>query len=172
MATRPSNVTEAIRPGQIIPDFCLRALTGRWLGSTDFIGHRLILVFTGWNSRQSSRDFLRQLRGAYFRIVREEAVALLIVPEEADTGRLAVPNVTVPFPILRDPAAMTHRAFGAIDWSGQPAPGVFITNRHRRVIYRALRGLGETLPSAAEVIMLLEYDQLACADCGRPLRIA
>jgi hypothetical protein len=67
---------------------------------------------------------------------------------------------------------MTHRAFGAIDWSGQPAPGVFITNRHRRVIYRALRGLGETLPSAAEVVMLLEYDQLACADCGRPLRIA
>ncbi|HVB96504.1 MAG TPA: redoxin domain-containing protein [Chloroflexota bacterium] len=171
MTEQPSNLVQAIRPGHFMPDFRLRSIDGPWVSPDDFVGRRFILVFTGWNNCQGTRQLLREIRGAYPRIVLEETIPLLIAPEEADTGRLAVPPVKVPFPVLRDVNASVHRAFGAVNWGGQPAPSVFITDHHRRVIYRALSGLHERLPSGNEIVSFLVYDELACSDCGQPNRL-
>ncbi|HUX87565.1 MAG TPA: redoxin domain-containing protein [Chloroflexota bacterium] len=171
MVEQQLDLVQAIRPGNIIPDFRLQSTHGPWLSRDDFFDRRLILIFTGWNNCQKTRSFLREIRGIFPRIAFEETVPLLIAPEEADTGRLAVPPVSVPFPVLRDVNANVHRTFGAVNWGGQPALSLFITNRHRQVIYRALSGLHERLPSGGEIVTFLDFDALACSDCGQPSRL-
>lgn len=161
MAEQTSNLLRAIRPGQLIPGFRLRSTDGSWVHSNDFADRRLILIFTGLNQWEETRHFLREVRAAYPRIAQEESVVLLVAPEEADIGRLTVPPVKVPFPVLRDVSSMVHRQFGAVNWSGQPALSVFITNHRRRVIYRCLSGLQQRLPSGREIVDFLEFDELA-----------
>jgi peroxiredoxin len=149
-------------PGEFIPEFSLRTVGGQRIRSAEFLGLRLVLAFTGLGGGRRARILLTELRSAYPALLREEAIVLAIAPVVADTKSFVDPGVAVPFPVLRDPAALVHHQFGAVDWGGKPAVSLFITDCSHRVIYRALTEQGETLPSGADIVHLLWFDQLIC----------
>jgi len=157
-----------VLPGDVIPEFSLRSTTNQRVRSSDLAGRRLVLAFTGAVGDRPTRTMVADLGRAYPSLLLTGALVLAIAPVEADTGSLVEPGVPVPFPLLRDVAASVHRSFGAVDWSGQPAPSLFIVDRSRRVTYRALAGLGERLPRASDVLTLLRFDRLICPGRGAP----
>jgi hypothetical protein len=61
-----------------------------------------------------------------------------------------------PGPVLPE----LQRAYGAVAWSGAPAPAVFLADPAGRVLYRALLGLGETWSSAENLLAILNSDRL------------
>lgn len=158
--TGPRPFVKAL-PGNLIPAFSLRSTSNQRIRSADLFGTRLVMAFTGMVGNRSTRGILTQLRTAYPSLVRAGATVLAFAPVAAETGFLVEPDVVVPFPLLRDVAGLVHRKYGAVDWSGQPATSLFITDRSERLIYRALGGLGEDLPSASDVLALLRFDELS-----------
>jgi hypothetical protein len=108
-----------------------------------------------------SNRLLRCLQRAEPLLQASRAEILAVAPCVVDVGELVLPEAMVSFPILRDVNADVHREYGAFDWSGDPSPSIFIADRWGRIIYRALGGFGETLPSTSDVICLLRIDALA-----------
>ncbi|MGH2461460.1 MAG: peroxiredoxin family protein [Chloroflexota bacterium] len=150
-----------VMPGQIIPAFSLRSTSNRRFRSADLVGTWLVLAFTDGVDDPRTRRMLVNLTAVSSRLAMARATVLAIAPVEADTGFLVEPGIAVPFPVLRDVAADVHRQFGAVDWSGQPAASLFITDRAERVVYRALGGLDERLPNGPEVLTLLDVARLS-----------
>jgi peroxiredoxin len=146
--------------GDFLPRFVLRSIDGGRVCSTDFLGHQLVLAFVG-DSVDAGRRLFRRLRRAYPSVRAMDATVVAVVPEIVDVRVTILPDVPVPFPILCDVNGETHRNLGALNWGGEPSPAMFIADRWGRVIYRALGGLGEPLPSTADVIALLSFDALA-----------
>ncbi len=157
---------DRVLPGKPIPEFSLRSTTNQRIRSADLIGHRLVIVFTGKPGDRRSRVLLSRVRSAIPAIEQEGGLILAVAPVAADTGFIAEPGTSVPFPLLRDVASLAHRQFGAVDWSGEPASALFVTDPCQRVIFRALTGLDEPLPTAADILTFLRMDQLTCPTCG------
>ncbi len=166
MSANPLGPFERVMPGEVTPDFSLRSTANQRIRSSDLLGHRLVLVFTGQPDDRRVRLLLAGLRATHRTIALEGGVVLLIAPVSAETGYLAEPGVPVPFPLLRDVAGIVHRQFGAVDGSDQPAPSLFLTDPCQRVVYRALCGFGERLPTAAQILAFLRFDRLTCPVCG------
>jgi hypothetical protein len=128
--------------------------------TTEYLGHQLVLAFVGGRGPTSSRLF-RRLQWAKPRLTANRAEVLAVAPCVVDVGELVLPDAAVSFPILRDVNGDVHREYGAVDWSGEPSPSLFIADRWGRIVYRALAGLGEPLPSTSDVIGVLRIDALA-----------
>jgi len=152
---------DQVLPGRFLPTFSLRSTANQRIRSGDLFGTRLVLAFTDGVDDTLTRAMLTELKAVYPLLVMAGGTALAIAPVNADTGFLVEPGVAVPYPVLRDIAADVHRQYGAVDWSGQPAASVFISDRSQRVIYRALSGLGERLPTGRDVLSLIEFDRLS-----------
>ncbi len=152
---------DRVLPGQRLPAYSLRSTSNQRVRSADLFGRRLVLAFTDGADDVSSRRMLTRLKEIYPTLVAYGVLVFAIAPVEADTGFLVEPGVEVPFPTLRDVAGSVHRQFGAIDWSGQPATSLFVTDRSERVIYRALTGLGERLPTGRDVLAMIQFDRLS-----------
>lgn len=149
----------------MIPEFSLRSTANQRIRSADLIGYRLIIVFTGQPDDRRARRLLAGLRDMHRAIAQEGGFVLVIAPVAAETGYLSDPGVPVPFPILRDVAGTVHRRFGAVDGSDEPASSIFLTDPCQRVIYRALSGFGQRLPTTAEILTFLRFDRLTCPIC-------
>lgn len=148
-------------PGQFLPTFSMRSTANQRIRSIDLFGTRLVLMFTDGVGDALSCAMLIQLKAIHPRLVMAGGTVLAIAPVDADTGFLVEPGVAVPFPVLRDVAADVHRQYGAVDWSGQPAASLFIANHSQRIVYRALSGLGEKLPTGRDVLSLIDFDRLS-----------
>ena len=95
---------------------------------------------------------------------------MLVAPLTVDLNQIPVLPPHLAFPVLVDPNGGLHQEFGAVDWAGESAAGLFLTDPSGTVIYRALAGLGESLPSTATLIALLQFDQLAPRSLRLPHR--
>jgi peroxiredoxin len=146
--------------GQFLPSFELRSADGLIVRTNDYLGHQLLLAFVGRRGPGSNR-LLRRLQAAQRTLDISRARVVVLTPCVVDVGELVLPDTRVSFPLLRDVNADVHRVYGAVDWSGEPSPSLYIADRWGRVVYRALGGLGETLPSTADIIAVLRYDALA-----------
>ena len=89
------------------------------------------------------------------------AAVVAIAPLEVDVNQFAEPGLRLSYPLLVDPNSVVHRQYGAVNWSGLPAASIFLASPGGRVIFRALGGLGETLPSMSDVVAFLQYDRIA-----------
>lgn len=157
-------------PGQQIPRFQLRTTGGQVVGSNQFAGHRVILAFLGAPSDRSGQHLLRLLQASSSVLHLWGGSVVLVAPLTVDLNQLPTFPPHLALPVLVDPNGGLHQEFGAVDWTGEPAAGLFLSDPSGTVIYRALAGLGESLPSTATLIALLQFDQLAPRSLSLPHR--
>jgi peroxiredoxin len=150
---------QRVLPGQVIPPFTLRSTSGRPVSASDFRGRWLVLGFLGPTQPDPPGPVLPELQAVYPRLLANGARVLAIVPEPVDLASVLPPGHP-PFDLLIDLDAKVHRAYGAVAWSGAPAPAVFLADPAGRVLYRALLGLGETWSSAENLLAILNSDRL------------
>jgi len=155
-----SNPLHRAPPGRFAPAFVLRAADGTVISSRDLLGKRVILIFIGQEGSVYLRALARRLIRIRERLHRADAELIAITPIAAET-RLPVEPELGGVIVLGDVAGWVHRAFGAVDPGGQPAPSLFILDRWGRVLFRSLMGLGEPVPSLAIVMAILSLDLLA-----------
>jgi peroxiredoxin len=150
-----------VLPGQRIPPFQLRTTGGKVVDSRQFAGRRVLLAFLGSPADPLGGQLLRQLQISQPTLQLWGGAVVAVAPLTVDLDRFPALPPGLTFPVLIDPNAGVHRRFGAVDWSGEAAPGLFVTDPSATVIYRALAGLGESLPSTSTLITMLQFDQLA-----------
>jgi len=150
-------------PGQKIPGFNLKTPSGATINSDAFLGRRVVLAFVGGWDDAVGRRVRRRLQTALPVLNLWGASVVAVAPFVVDPSVFMPPGLPVSFPVLQDPNGVVHQAFGAVDWWGGPAPAIFLLDRSSTVIYRALAGLGESLPSTKLLISLLQFDQIAPA---------
>lgn len=167
-AARGASPLERALPGRPIPPFALSTLDGRVVSADQLRGQRTILAFIGGFADPIGRQMLRRVEATRPLLQLWGARIIAIALWEVDLNRFAAPGLVQSFPVLYDPNGVTHRAFGAVNWGGVAAPAIFLIDRHGYVIDRALAGLGEALPSAADLITLLQADQIAPAGIIAP----
>jgi peroxiredoxin len=150
-----------VMPGQRIPWFQLRTTGGQVVDSSLFLGRRVILAFLGLPADPLGQRLLRQLQASQAVLHTWGGSVVAVAPLTVDLDQFPTLPNGLTFPVLVDVSGWLHEAFGAVDWSDAPAPSVYLTDPAGTVIYRALTGLGESLPSTSTLIALLQFDQLA-----------
>lgn len=150
-----------LQPGQRVPPFQLQTIDGQVIDSSQLAGRRVILAFLGSPADPLGRRMLRRLQASNATLQLWGGSILAVAPMTVDLDQFPALPGDLSFPVGIDPNGMLHDEFGAVDWSGAPAPSLFLVDPSGTVIYRALAGLGESLPSTATLITLLQFDQLA-----------
>ena len=67
-----------------------------------------------------------------------------------------------------DAGGSIHRAVGATDATGRPAPAVFVTDRFREIFAAYLPARGPGLPDVKEILEWLVFINIQCPECGVP----
>jgi len=159
-----------VTPGQRIPRFRLRTPDGQIVDSNQFVGRRLILAFLGSPADRLGQRLLCLLQASHSILEVWGGSVVAVAPMTVDLDQLPALPRNLAFPVLIDPNGGLHRVFGAVDWSGEAAPALFLADPSGTVIYRALAGVGESLPSTSTLIALLQFDQLAPRSLNFPRR--
>ena len=159
-STRGADPFSRVLVGRFLPPFQLKSVDGRLFRTREFLGRRLVLFFFGCGCARGRRA-LQRLQAIQPALKVSETDTITIAPLVVDLGLLVDPGIPLSFPLLCDPNSDVHRQYGAVEWSGQAAPSLFIADRWGRLIFRSLAGLGETLPSSPELLALLSFDAIA-----------
>ncbi len=160
VSVRGADPFSRVLVGQFLPIFQLKSVDGRVYRTTEFLGRRLVLFFYGLGDDRSRRT-MQRLQTIQPALRATETDTVSVSPFVVDLGQFVDPGIPVTFPLLCDTNSDVHRHYGAVDWSGQAAPSLFVADRWGRLIFRSLAGLGETLPSSTDLLALLDFDALA-----------
>lgn len=152
--------------GEILPRFTLPALDGSAVFLESYRGRRnLAVVFAADVIDESPvTALLRELRWRVEDLTAEAAQVFVIVTSPSIAARRG-PRV---FPTLWDDGGHVHRAVGATDAAGRPAPAVFVTDRFREIFAAYLPGRGPGLPGVKEILDWLVFINIQCPECGVP----
>jgi hypothetical protein len=146
-------------PGFTLPDgfdVLLESYRGR---------RNLVVVFAADVLGESPvTAFVQELLSRSEDLPAEAAQVLVIVT----SPHIAAPRAPTGFPTLLDVGGYIHRAVGATDAVGRPAPAVFVTDRFREIFAAYLPARGHGLPSVKEILEWLVFINIQCPECGVP----
>jgi peroxiredoxin len=149
--------------GRRIPDFGLNSTDGRFIQLSDYRGIRnLVLIFA--DARNSTKEFISKVDNHYDGIKAEEGEVLAVAEQSIQTQG----ELKVSYPVLIDKDGRFHREFGAVDQLGQPAAAVYVTDRYGEVFDAYRTRDGQSLPTADEILALLEFINIQCPECAPP----
>ncbi|MGE3313992.1 MAG: peroxiredoxin family protein [Planctomycetaceae bacterium] len=95
---------------------------------------RLLVLFYDGDAGACNSSMLLQLRERFHELHRAGFVVFAVSSTIPQENRKAIEQCgTFPFPLLSDPDFSAHRAWGRIDGSGKPIPGLFLVDRAGRV---------------------------------------
>jgi len=102
-----------IEVGQPAPSFRLPAGHGAEIGTEDYRGRRLLIVwFTKGMACPFCRTQMSQLARGYPQLQAAGAEVLQVTPTPPPRARFYAQNFPIPFPYLCDPDYAVHRAWG------------------------------------------------------------
>jgi hypothetical protein len=154
------------RRGEILPGFILPDMDGS-AGVLESYRARsnLAVVFTADVIGEGPVSaLLRELRWRVAELEAENAQVLVI----ATSLSIVAQRGPTLFPTLWDAGGHVHRAVGATDAAGRPAPAVFVTDRFREIFAAYLPGRGAGLPGVKEILEWLVFINIQCPECGVP----
>ena len=156
------------RPGYLIRDFTLKSIQGKSVQISDYRGRaNLVLVFTGELTRLPG-DFLNEAAREGRAFVEEEAAVIGIVACQDQNVQGLHTWAASPFLVLPDHGGRVHHRYGAVDRNGRPAPLIYITDRFGEIatVYPGFGG--KELPSAEQVLKVLQFLNHQCPECEPP----
>lgn len=154
------------RHGETFPGFTLPAIDGSSVLLESYRGRsNLVVVFAADTiSGRSVTTLLQELLARTAELEFETAQVLVAVTSQ-DMADQREPRR---FPVLLDEGGHIHRAVGATDALGRPAPAVFVTDRFREIFAAYLPGRGAGLPGAQDILEWLVFINIQCPECGVP----
>lgn len=153
------------RRGETFPGFTLPAIDGSLVLVESYRGRsNLVVVFAADTiGERPVTTLLEELLARTAELDFESAQVLVAVTSSHVPDRRVMR-----FPTLLDDGGHIHRAVGATDAAGRPAPAVFVTDRFREIFAAYLPGRGPRLPSAQEILEWLVFINIQCPECGVP----
>ena len=154
------------RRGETFPGFTLPAIDGSLVPLESYRGRsNLVVVFAADTiGERPVTTLLEELLSRIEELTAEAAQVLVIVTPP----RKATQRGPSGFPTLLDEGGHIHRAVGAADAVGRPAPAVFVTDRFREIFAAFLPGRGFGLPGVKEILEWLVFINIQCPECGVP----
>lgn len=154
------------RRGELLPAFTLAEGDGAAGFVERYRGRRNLVVVFGAELAVDGpvARLLQQLRVRAAELTAELAQVLVIVT----SYHVAAQHLWMGFPTLLDNEGRIHRALGARDAAGRPAPAVFVTDRFREIFAAYLPGRGSGLPDAQEILDWVVFINIQCPECGVP----
>lgn len=154
------------RQGGIFPGFTLPDADGAAVSLERHRGRRnLAVVFAAdLIDERPVTALLHELLARTEALTVEAAQVLVVVT----APRIAGQRVASGFPTLVDDGGRIHRAVGATDTAGRPAPAVFVTDRFREIFAAYVPGRDPGVPSAQEILEWLVFINIQCPECGVP----
>lgn len=156
----------ASRRGELLPAFTTPEDDGPRGFVEHYRGRRNLVVVFGAELAEESLVWrlLQQLQSRAADLTVELAQALVIVT----SPHIAAQPGPTGFPTLLDEGGDIHRALGARDAAGRPAPAVFVTDRFREIFAAYLPVPRSGLPGAQEILDWLVFINIQCPECGVP----
>jgi len=154
------------RRGETFPGFTLSAGDGSAVFLESYRGRRnLAVIFAADMMGESPvTALLQELLSRTEELTVEAAQVLVIVT----STQIAAQHGPKGFPTFLDDGGHIHRAVGATDAAGRPAPAVFVTDRFREIFAAYLPVSGRGLPSAKDILEWLVFINIQCPECGVP----
>jgi hypothetical protein len=125
----------------------------------------LVVIFAADMMGESPVAALLQQLPSHTEELSPEAAHVLVI---VTSPHLAAERGPRGFSTLLDEGGHIHRAVGATDAAGRPAPAVFVTDRFREIFAAYLPGRGPGLPRAQEILEWLAFIDIQCPECGAP----
>ena len=154
------------RRGETLPGFTLLDGDGSAVFLESYRGRRnLAVVFAADMMGESPVTALLQellSRTEELTVEAAQVLAIVIPPY------IAAQRGPRGFLTLLDDGGHIHRAVGATDAAGRPAPAVFVTDRFREIFAAYLPVSGRGLPSAKAILEWLVFVNIQCPECGVP----
>ena len=153
-----------VQRGETFPGFTLPDGFAALLES--YRGRRnLVVVFAADVMGESPvTAFVQELLSRTEELTAEAAQVVVIVT----SPHIAAQRGPKGFPTLLDDGGHVHRAVGATDAAGRPAPAVFVTDRFREIFAAYLPARGPELPGAKDILEWLVFINIQCPECGVP----
>ena len=154
------------RRGELLPAFALAEGDGAAGFVERYRGRRNLVVVFGAELAEEGpvARLLHQLRVRAAELTAELAQVLVI----ATSWHVGAQHLWMGFPTLLDGEGRIHRALGARDAAGRPAPAVFVTDRFREIFAAYLPGHGSGLPDVQEILDWVAFINIQCPECGVP----
>jgi hypothetical protein len=154
------------RRGEILSGFTLPALDGSVVSLESYRGRRNLAVVLAADVIDEGpvAALLRELRWRAEELTGEAAQVLVVVTSPSIAARRAPDG----FPTLLDDEGRIHRAIGAVDAAGRPAPAVFVTDRFREIFAAYLPAHSPGLPTVKDILDWLVFINTQCPECGVP----
>lgn len=152
----------------LLQDFSLSTLEGRKVQISSFRGRsNLVLIFIGKQIGKRERNYVNEITAHTSDLITEEARVFVILRSHEDARSFHDAN-PVPLTLLIDEDGQAHRAVGAIETDGNPAPMVIVTDRYGEIFASYSTTSGEELPDSSEIIKWLFFINSQCPECGVP----
>ena len=156
------------RPGYLIRDFTLASMQGKSVQLSDYRGRaNLVLIFAG-ESRVIADAFLVEAARQGRAFMEQEAAIITVATCQERSGPESETWTNLPFVVLLDSGGRVHRAYGAVDRNGRPAPVIYVTDRFGEIaaVYPGFDD--KKLPSTKQVLKVLEFINHQCPECEPP----
>lgn len=155
------------KPGYLIRDFILTSSRGARVQISDFRGRsNLVLVFAGCAS--AARDLLADVAIQQQRFAEQETMVITVFQLVPEDQQFLKTWATLPLLLLNDGDGRVHRLFGAVDQEGRSNPVIYITDRYGEIASVYVTRNGEQLPTAEQILKMLEFINGRCPECEPP----